>query len=80
MSTAFLNFEHSPEVYGVMNEETKLALIGNFFKPSAFEAALFGTEGQAGFMQFCSATTYPAQSIKPAKIEEAIDYHSKLTS
>ena len=71
-------FAHSPNICEIMSEETKLALIGNFFKPSAFEAAIFGAPDQIGFEHFCTASTYPASGIKPAKIEEALNAHTTL--
>ena len=71
-------FAHSPNMCEIMSEETKLALIGNFFKPSAFEAAIFGAPDQIGFEHFCVASAYPASGVKPARIEEALTAHATL--
>jgi hypothetical protein len=55
-----------------MSAETKIALIGDFFKPSAFEAAIFGAPDQVGFEKFCTASAYPASGIKPAKLRKRL--------
>ena len=71
-------FKQSPEIYGSLNDETQLSFATNFFKPSAFESAIFSSPRQPGFESCCTSAAYPATQRKPATIADALEAHDKF--
>jgi hypothetical protein len=71
-------FQQSPALSEIMHEEHKLSLIGNFFKPSAFETAILGQPDSAGFLHFCKAATGELLPSNPVTIQQVLTLHADL--
>jgi hypothetical protein len=71
-------FQQSPSLLEIMHEEHKLSLIGNFFKPSAFEAAVLGQQETGGLLHFCKAATGELLPSCPVGIQQALTLHANL--
>jgi hypothetical protein len=61
-----------------MHEEHKLSLVGNFFKRSAFEAAILGQSETGGFLHFCKAAAAELLPPNPVSLEQIQVLHADL--
>ena len=73
-------FDQSLTTIELMHEEHKRSLVGNFFKPSAFEAAILGGPGSHGFLHFCRQGAFESPRAAPLAVEKASAAHLQLLS
>ena len=70
-------FSHSPQYINLVNDFEKYALVGNYFKPSAFLVAVLG-DTNTGLRTFLSDAPFAPQQCKPLSLEDMKKCHSQL--